>query len=116
MRFLFKIILAFIINLIALLAAHYFVTGFILATGDWKTLAILTIALTALNYLLKPLLKLLLGPLIVLTLGLGMVFVNALILVLLDFFSPALSIQGIVPLVEATLIISIINFVFHLAL
>ena len=115
MRFLFKVILAIIINGTALFAADYFVPGFLILKSDPKSFLILILILTALNYVLKPVLKLLLGPFIVLSLGLGLIFLNAVILKLLDIFSPALTIQGIVPLLEATLIISVINFVFHLA-
>jgi putative membrane protein len=115
MRLLAKIVLAIAINLVGLLVAEYFVPGFLLATGDLQTLLILTLVLTGLNYVLKPILKLLLGPIIVLTLGLGAILVNALILQLLDILSPALSIQGLVALLLATIIISIVNFIFHLA-
>ena len=90
MRFLAKLILAFIINLLRpARRRNYFVGGFLLNTANWEVLAVLTLILTLLNFILKPILKLLLGPIIVLTLGLGAFLVNAVILKLLDFSSPA---------------------------
>jgi putative membrane protein len=56
---------------------------------------------------------LLLGPIIIITLGLGAILVNAVILKVLDFLSPALSIQGLLALLYATIIVSVINLVFH---
>lgn len=114
MRLLAKIVLAVVVNMLALLAAEYFVPGFILS-GDLKTLLVLAAVLTVLNYVLKPVLKLLLGPVIILTLGLGTILVNALILKILDFSSQALTIQGLVALLLATVLVSLVNFVFHLA-
>lgn len=114
MQFLISIVFAVIANGLALFAADRFVEGFVLATGDLKAFAIVTLILTVLNFVLKPVLKLLLGPIIILTLGLGAILVNAVILKVLDFLSPALSIQGLVALLYATLIVTAINFVFHL--
>src|ERR1044072_4293154 len=114
MRLLAKLILAIVVNLLALVAADHFVQGFWLS-GDWKTLAIVGLIFTAVNWLLKPILKLILGPIIILTLGLGALLVNAFLLKLLDFLSPALSIQGLVALLWATIIVSAINVVFHFA-
>ena len=113
MGLLIRIILAVLVNGLALFAADYFVDGFVLAANDLKTFAIIALILTALNFILKPILKLLLGPLIILTLGLGAILVNAVILKVLDFLSSALSIQGLMALLYATLIVTAINIVFH---
>lgn len=114
MRFLAKIILAIVVNGAALMTAAYFLPKFELR-GDIATVAWIALVLTALNYTVKPVLKLLLGPIIVLTLGLGLVVVNALILYLLDIFSPDLTIQGALTLIYASLLIGIANFIFHSA-
>lgn len=113
MGFIARIILAVLVNGLALFLSARFVDGFILAVSDLKAFAIAALILTALNFILKPALKLLLGPIIILTLGLGAILVNAVILKVLDFLSPALSIQGLVPLLYATLIITATNVVFH---
>lgn len=113
MGIIFKIIFAVLVNGFALFVADHFVDGFTLAANDIKSFAIIALILTALNFILKPILKLLLGPLIILTLGLGAILVNAVILKVLDFLSPALSIQGLLALLYATIIVSIVNIVFH---
>lgn len=114
MHFLSRLVLAVVANLCALFAADRFVQGFSLS-GNWKALLVTALIFTALNWILKPVLKLILGPVIVITLGLGALLVNAFLLKLLDFLSPALSIQGLVALLWATLIVSAINIIFHFA-
>lgn len=109
-------------NALALWIANMYVPGFVLA-GTWLTIAMIAFVLAVLNFLLKPLLTLILGPIIVLTLGLGVIIVNALILWLLplilnriDFLQGSIIIQNIPALFFATLIVGAINLVIHLAI
>ncbi len=71
--------------------------------------------LTLLNFILKPILTLVLGPVIILTLGLGLILVNARILKILDLFLNNLTIETIPALLYATILIGVVNFVFHTA-
>jgi len=114
MRLLAKIILAIIVNAVALAAAAYFIPDVILTTNV-REVTIIAVALTALNFLVKPVLKFLLGPIIILTLGLGLIVVNAVILYILDFLFDALTIHTILGLFWATILVSIFNIVFHFA-
>jgi len=109
-------------NALALWAAYLWVPGFILG-GNWITLVLSALVLAILNFFLKPILTLVLGPVIILTLGLGVIVVNAIILYLLpivadhiDFLHGSIMIQSIPALFFATLIISVINFIIHIAL
>jgi putative membrane protein len=109
-------------NALALWAAYLWVPGFVLG-GNWITLVLIALVLAVLNFFLKPLLTLVLGPVIILTLGLGIIVVNAIILYLLpivadniDFLHGSIMIQSIPALFFATIIISVINFIIHLAL
>jgi putative membrane protein len=109
-------------NALALWAANTWVPGFIL-NGNWVTLIFIALVLAVLNFLLKPLLTLVLGPIIILTLGIGVIIVNAIILYILpiiadhiDFLNGSIKIQTIPALLLATLLISVINFLIHLAL
>jgi putative membrane protein len=109
-------------NALALWVANTYVPDFILR-DDWLTLILIGLTLAVLNFLLKPLLTLVLGPVIILTLGLGIIIVNAIILYILpiiadhiDFLHGSITIQTIPALFFATLIVSIINFIIHLAL
>ncbi len=113
MRLLAKIVVAVLGNLAGLLLAARFVSGFALA-GTWLNILLLAVALTLLNALLRPILRLLLGPLIILTLGLGSILVNIAVLALLAFLAPTLIIQGVAPLVGGTLILAAANFLIHL--
>ena len=114
MRLFAKIAVAVIANAVALYLAATFIHGFVLAGGPEQVLWI-ALVLTALNFFLKPIFTLVLGPVIILTLGLGLIIVNALILSLLDFLSGNLTIETIPALLYATLLIGVINFVFHMA-
>ncbi len=114
MKLIAKIIVAILANGIALLAAAAYIPGFKLE-GDLKQIVGIALILTLLNFLLKPILKLVLGPVIVLTLGLGLILVNALILYILDIISKNLTIETIPALVYATILVGVVNFVFHLA-
>jgi len=109
-------------NALALWLANMWVPGFVLS-GSAITLILIAIVLAVLNFLLKPLLTLVLGPIIILTLGLGVLVVNALILWILpivadhiDFLHGSIIIQSIPALFFATLIVSILNFIIHVAL
>lgn len=100
-------------NLLALLAAAYLLQGFVFE-GTLVDLMLVATIFTAINFLLKPILKMVLGPLIILTLGLFLIAINALTLYLLDILTVPLTIQGYTPLIVATLVIGAINIVLHL--
>ncbi len=114
MKSLAKIIIAIAVNAIALRVAEAYVPGFVLQ-GNLKQILTMATILTALNFFVKPILKLVLGPIIVLTLGLGIIIVNAIILFILDKLSTGLNIQTIPALVMSALIMGVANFIFHLA-
>jgi putative membrane protein len=109
-------------NALALWIADRFVAGFGLSS-NWITIILIAIILSLLNFFLKPVLTLVFGPVILLTLGLGVIIVNAIILWLLpviagniDFLKGSIIIQDVPALLEATIIVGVINFIIHLAL
>lgn len=104
---------AVIINAIALWVASLLLPNFHLTPVTVDVLGVAAI-LTLLNFLVRPILKFILMPFIIVTLGVGLLAINAFMLYLLDFFAKDLSIQGIPTLIYATLIIGVVNFVFHL--
>lgn len=112
MKFFPRLIFSFFSNIIALWAVGYFVTGFEISS-DLKSFALVAAIFTVLNIFLRPILKLILSPVIVLTLGLGIILVNVLILYILDFISAEITINGLLPLLYAALIISVFNILFH---
>lgn len=108
MKFLAKLILSYLGNIAALLVAAYFVAGF---SVDKSARGVMLAALVfvLINSFIGPLLKLILTPIIILTLGLGIIIANAVILYVVDYFSPYITIDGFLPLLYATLIISVVN-------
>ena len=114
MKLLAKIAVALIANAIGLMLAAKFITGFDLVV-DPISLVMISVILTGLNFFLKPVLKLFLGPIIVLTLGLALIFVNVIILIILDRLSQNLTIETIPALIYGSILIGLVNFVFHYA-
>jgi len=112
MRFVSKIILSFFSNVIALWAAGYFIPEFEI-TSDLRSFLIVAAVFTVLNVFLRPILKLIMSPIIILTLGLGVILVNAFVLYLLDFILVEITINGLLALLYATLIIAFVNVLIH---
>ena len=113
MKWLIRVIGAILANSLALFIAAHFIQGFKL-TSDLKEIALIALILTGLNFVLKPVLKLILGPIIILTLGLGLFLVNAIVIYILDILTKNLTIETIPALVFASIIIGAVNFTFHL--
>jgi len=121
MRWLLRIIVIIAGNAFGLWLAYLCVPGFVVTTDPFK-LVLVALILVLLNAILKPILTLVFGPIIILTLGLGIIVVNAAILLILQFLGNnldilrgSISIQSIPALIYTTLILSAINFVVHLA-
>ncbi len=113
MHWLWKLIIAVLGNALGLWLAPRYIPGFTITSG-LLTLLVLALTLAILNFILKPILTLILGPIIILTLGLGLIIVNALILYILDKFSANITIGSIPALIYSTILIGLINFLFHL--
>jgi putative membrane protein len=120
MRWLLKIIIIIAGNAFGLWLAYLYVPGFVVTTDPVK-LVLVALTLVLLNAILKPILTLIFGPVIILTLGLGIIVVNAAILLILQFLgshltilSGSISIQSIPALIYATLILGAVNFIAHL--
>ncbi|PIR89017.1 MAG: hypothetical protein COU07_03965 [Candidatus Harrisonbacteria bacterium CG10_big_fil_rev_8_21_14_0_10_40_38] len=109
---LYKIITTYIVNIVALFAAVYFVTGFEI-TPTAKGYLIVGALLTAVNLVIRPVIKFILTPVIILTLGLFSLVINSAILYILDIMSTSLTIRGFLPLLYATLIITAINIILR---
>ena len=78
-------------------------------TGSLTILFEAALVLGLINAFIKPLLNLLTLPIRILTLGLSSLLLNVLFVWLITVIFPELSIQGILPLLETTLIVWIIS-------
>lgn len=112
MKLFARLIFSFFSGLLALWVATYFIKGFVVS-GDLKNFLTVAAIFTLINLFIRPILKLVLTPVIFLTFGLGIIVVNALTLYILDYFSQSVNIDGVSPLIYATLIISVVNIILH---
>lgn len=116
MRFIGRLIFHVFLNAIAIIVAANIVVGFIF-NGDTYALVVAAAVLTAVNTFIRPVIKLMLGPLIILTFGIFTIIINAVSLFLVPYllnflgFGTPLVIQGYLPLILATLIISAVNII-----
>ena len=110
MKFIGRLIFHIFSNAFALFIATQVIRGFTFQ-GNIAALFIAAFILTVINALLKPILKLLLGPIILLTFGVFTIVINIFSLFILDILSPAVTIQGYLPLLLATLIIGAVNII-----
>ncbi len=106
-RFLIKVL----VSALALWVADYFLPGFSV-TGGAVAYLVAGALLGALNTFVRPVLKLLALPLILVSLGLFTFIINAAILWFVAHTLAAVTITGILPLLWATLIVSVVQMLF----
>ncbi|MEK7115272.1 MAG: phage holin family protein [Patescibacteria group bacterium] len=107
-----KLILTIVANLAAVVFASYFVPDFMVTTSA-QGLVPLVVTLSLINLTIRPIIKIFLSPLIFVTFGLFTLIINAGILFAVDIFSDYLTINGLLPLLYATSIISVINLLIN---
>lgn len=105
-----KILLGLLANILALYLAQIWVTGFVVVNG-WQAYLVAGLVLTILNWVVKPILKVITGPLIFISLGLFLIVINAIIVWLTAQLTGYIIIDGYVPLLLATLIIAAVNLI-----
>ncbi|MCU0611795.1 MAG: phage holin family protein [Candidatus Eisenbacteria bacterium] len=110
-----SVLVRIIFNAIAIYLAARVIPDVDFRGGVWELL-LAGFLFGVLNAVLKPLLVILSLPLIVLTLGVFYLVVNGLILLLLAWLLPALSVSGLLAAVLATLLMGLVNLLLHAAL
>ena len=101
-------------NILALYLAYLLVPGFVVNGTAWQW-AVAGIVLALLNMTVKPILKALTFPIIILTLGLFTIVINALIVWMVDYAFPFVSVADLAALVWATIVIGIVNMIVSMA-
>jgi putative membrane protein len=106
-------------NALALFLVSKLLDGFVFE-GGWVAPLIVAIILTVLNFILKPILKLLAFPLVFITGGLFLIVLNALMLYLseailevLDFEGVNLEVDGVLTYLLAAVIFGLANWLIH---
>lgn len=107
-----KLILAVLINALALWIAHEYVPGFDVQ-GGIKVYAVAGLVLGLLNIVVKPILKVVAFPLMLVSLGLFAIVINGLLLWVMTGIVPSVVIDGLMPLVWGTGIVSIGNIILN---
>lgn len=104
-----RLIFYFLANLLALLVLSHYVNGFIIISNEFVNLITLAIIFTILNTYIRPIIKFILTPLVIVTFGLFSLIINAGILIILDFLSKNITINGLMPLAYSAVLIALIN-------
>lgn len=102
-----NIVVALILNSLALLATAYIVPGFKVA--DAQTAVLAAIVLGVVNTFIKPALLFLTAPLTLLTLGLFAFVVNAIVLWIVAAFVGGVTIDGLLPAILAAVVLSVVS-------
>lgn len=105
-----RVIITFVANAIGFLLAGYFLPGFTVA-GSVTDFAIVIGLLTAINLLIRPIIRLILGPLVLITFGLFNIVISGFILYVIDFYFENIKIDELVTLLYATIIITVVNLI-----
>jgi len=107
-----NILKVLIINLIGVVFAINVLYGIVTYTGGWKTLILLAFLITISNYVIRPLINLVLLPFHLITLGLFRWLANIIALFLIIKFVPSIQVHSFTsPMIKYPfLIIPQINF------
>lgn len=110
-RFLIRLIM----NAIALWVAASLVEG-ITFTGTPLEMLLLALIFGLVNSIIKPVVKFFTLPLIFLTLGLLLLVINTAMLLLTDYLSASLTVDGLMPAFLGSVVISVVSFILSLLL
>jgi putative membrane protein len=104
-----RILVAWAINVVALLVADWLFSG--LSIERWGPVIFAGAVLGLANVFLKPLLTFIALPLIILTFGIAYFFVNVVVLLFTEWVTPDFSIDGFWTYVGATIVIWLVNWI-----
>ena len=104
-----RVLVAWAINVLALLVADWLFDGF--SIERWGPVILAGAVLGLANVFLKPLITFIALPLILLTFGIAYFFVNVVMLLFTEWVTPDFSIDGFWTYVGATIVIWLVNVV-----
>jgi putative membrane protein len=115
-----KILLRLLVTALALWVATRFVPGISFTGDNYAGLIGVALVFAAVNLFVKPILKLFSFPVVLLTLGLFLFVINGLMLLLTSFLAGRLGfgfhVDGIVPAILGSLVVSVTASVLHFVL
>jgi putative membrane protein len=104
------ILIRVIVNAVALWAADYLIDGIHLE-GSVGPIIIVALIFGFVNAVIKPIIKFFAFPFIILTLGLLTLVINALMLMLTAWFTPILKVDGFLPALLGSVVISLVSMI-----
>ena len=107
-----RLLYAWIVNVVAIWVAAYFVDG-ISYSDDYWILIVAGLIFGLVNFFLKPIIKLLALPVIIITLGIALFFINLFMLYITSWIVSGFDIDRFRSAIWATIIISAVNWVLH---
>jgi putative membrane protein len=105
-----SLIISLLLNALSLYIASYVLDG--VKIDNIQAALIAGVLLGVANFVVKPVLKLLAMPITLLTLGLFLLVINALVLLLVDYFVPGFEIQGFLTAVLLGIVIWALNLIY----
>ncbi len=105
-----SLIISLLLNALSLYIGSLIIEG-VQLTGVWAAV-IAGVLLGAANFIVKPILKILTMPITVLTLGLFLLIVNALVILLVDYFVDGFEITGFLPAILLGILIWVLNLIY----
>lgn len=105
-----RLLYSWIVNVAAIWVASVFVEG-IDYSEDYWVLIVTGLVFGLVNFLVKPIVKLLALPLIVLTLGIALFFINLLMLYITSWLVPGFAIDSFMSGIWATVVVTAVNWV-----
>lgn len=106
-----QIVVALVLNALALLATAYIVPGF--KVDNFTTALLAAVVLGVVNTFIKPVLSFVTAPLTIISLGLFTFVVNAIVLFIVSYFVPGLMIGGWVSAILGAIVLSVVATVLN---
>ena len=105
-----SLLVRFLLNGLAVFLTAYLLPGVNL--DHFGTALIVAVILAVANVIVKPILIILTIPITIMTLGLFLLVINALVILLVDYFVPGFSVNGFWWALAFSLILSVFNSLF----
>ena len=106
-----RVFLRIAVIVVALLAITRFVPN--IEVADWQTAVVVALIWAIISVTLKPVLELLTFPITIITFGLFSVFINALLFWLVGAFVPGFIVDGFIPAIVGSVLLSIAIWISH---
>ncbi len=104
-----SLIISLLLNALSLYIATYFLD---VKIDSIQAAIIAGVLLGLANFIVKPILKILTLPITVLTLGLFLLVINALVLLLVDYFVAGFTINGFVTAILLGILMWVLNLIY----